>query len=191
MNKRKGNRKQKNQEKRSPKYTLLGEGLTEMYYFKHLNSLGIIPIYAQSSNCRYSDIQYIEKKLEELLEKHTNVVCVFDADQTIIKPKEGERLKALIQKYKDNKRVLICNSMPSIEYWFLLHYTNKNGKISAKDALKNLQEYIPNYDKTVKFLRQEKWVADMLPNLDLACQRAKDNTNQPSYTNVYKIFEQQ
>ena len=191
MNKRKGNRKQDNQEKRSPKYTLLGEGLTEMYYFKHLHTLGIISINALPSNCKYNDIQSIEKKIDDLLEKHTNVVCVFDADQTIAKPKEGERLKALRKKYKDSKRVLICDSMPSIEYWFLLHYDEKYGSMTADNALRALQEHIKNFDKTVKFLRQEKWVADMLPNLDSACQRAKINTNQPSYSNVYKIFEQQ
>ena len=108
---------------------------------------------------------------------------MFDDDVT--------EIKNFFDKYKDTPDVTICNSMPSIEYWFLLHYTNKNGKISAKDALKNLQEYIPNFDKTVKFLRQEKWVADMLPHLDDACLRAKNNTDQHSYSNVYKIFEQQ
>lgn len=81
--------------------------------------------------------------------------------------------------------------MPSIEYWFLLHYENTFREMTAKEALKSVQRHIKNYDKTEQFLQNEKWVADMLPNLDLACQRAKDNTDKPSYSNVYKIFEQQ
>lgn len=168
----------------TPRYTLICEGATEQHYFEHLNKLGKTSVTIKNNNCKKNtktdDIEY---KIKEVLANHGRALCVFDDDV--------EEIRNFLDKYKDNKRVLICNSMPSIEYWFLLHYTNKNGKISAKDALKNLQEYIPNYDKTVKFLRQEKWVADMLPYLDSACQRAKDNTDKPSYTNVYKIFEQQ
>ena len=168
----------------TPRYTLICEGATEQHYFEHLNKLGKTSVTIKNNNCKKNtktdDIEY---KIKEVLANHGRALCVFDDDV--------EEIRNFLDKYKDNKRVLICNSMPSIEYWFLLHYSNKNGKISAKDALKNLQEYIPNYDKTVKFLRQEKWVADMLPHLNDACQRARNNTNQPSYTNVYKIFEQQ
>ena len=99
-------------------------------------------------------------------------------------------LEKLRCKYNKDD-ILICDSMPSIEYWFLLHYDEKYGSMTADNALRALQEHIKNYDKTVKFLRQQSWVADMLPNLNSACQRARNNIDGASYSNVYKIFEQQ
>lgn len=167
-----------------PHYTLIGEGFEEQYYFKHLNKFGKTSVKVQNSNCNIGgNIKTIEKKITEILNDHGRVVCVFDDDV--------EKVREYLNTHKNNPDVLICNSNPSIAYWFLLHYEKKYGAMTAENAFKSLQKHIKNYDKTEQFLQNEKWVADMLPHLDLACQRAKDNTNQPSYSNVYKIFEQQ
>lgn len=63
----------------------------------------------------------IQKKIEEILSGDGIAVCVFDADVTAWDEAEKKRLNAMIKKYASNKNVLICDSMPAIEYWFLIH----------------------------------------------------------------------
>lgn len=171
--------------------TLIGAGITEMYYFRHLNNLNKLSIIIKPALCDREDIPRISKKIKQVLSDGGRAICVFDADEAAKKPKDGERLKELRRTYEGNPNVLICDSMPSIEYWFLLHYEEKYGAMTSKEVLANLKKYVINYDKTEHFLKQPSWVEAMSKNLNLACQRAKINTNQPSYTNVYKIFEQQ
>lgn len=176
---------------KTARLTLIGAGITEMYYFRHLNNLKKVSIDIKPALCDREDLPRINKKIKQVLSNDGKAVCVFDADEAAKKSKEGERLKELHKTYDNNPNVLICDSLPAIEYWFLLHYEEKYGEMSAKDALKGVQKHIKNYDKTEQFLQNEKWVEDMLPYLDSACQRARNNTDKPSYSNVYKIFEQQ
>lgn len=168
----------------TPRYTLICEGATEQHYFEHLNKLGKTSVTIKNNNCKKNtktdDIEY---KIKEVLANHGRALCVFDDDV--------EEIRNFLDKYKNNKRVLICNSMPSIEYWFLLHYEEKYGTMTSKEVLTNLKKYVINYDKTEHFLKQPSWVEAMSKNLDSACQRARNNTDKQSYTNVYKIFEQQ
>lgn len=176
---------------KSVRLTLIGAGITEMYYFRHLNNLKKLSISIKPALCDREDLPRINKKIKQILAEGGKAVCVFDADEAANKPKEGERLKKLHKNYDDNPNVLICDSMPSIEYWFLLHYEEKYGAMTSKEVLTNLKKYVINYDKTEHFLKQPSWVEAMSKKLYLACQRAKDNTDKQSYTNVYKIFEQQ
>jgi hypothetical protein len=96
------------------------------------------------------------------------------------------------RKYKDNKNVVICDSMPSIEFWFLIHYLNTNKHFNTSDdVIEVLRKYIPDFSKQEKFLSQEKWVANMLSEdrLKQACQRAESmGIEGASYSNVYKAF---
>ena len=187
MSRKKRQNEKNKREQIIPPYTLICEGQTEQYYFQHLNKFKKTTVVIKNNNCKKntktSDIEY---KIKEVLANHGRVLCVFDADVEEIKL----FLEKLRSKYNKDD-ILICDSMPSIEYWFLLHYDEKYGSMTADNALRALQEHIKNYDKTVKFLRQEKWVEDMLPHLNDACQRARNNIDGASYSNVYKIFEQQ
>ncbi len=38
-------------------------------------------------------------------------------------------------KYAKSKRVLLCDSLPSVEYWFLLHYENTNRHFGTSHAV--------------------------------------------------------
>ena len=59
---------------------IVGEGLTELFYFSHLKKkLG----YRYSISPRLfenNSIEKIEKKIKELLDEDVFVICVFDAD---------------------------------------------------------------------------------------------------------------
>lgn len=168
----------------TPHYTLVCEGYTEFHYFKHLNRLGKTSVVIKKNYCKLKgEIEAIKQKIDEILRNNGRALCVFDADV--------DEVRNFLNNYKNTPKVLICDSMPSIEYWFLLHYEEKYGAMTSKEVLTNLKKYVINYDKTEHFLKQPSWVEDMLPYLNSACQRARNNIDGASYSNVYKIFEQQ
>ena len=81
--------------------------------------------------------------------------------------------------------------MPSIEYWFYLHYKNTNKIFKDSKAVeKALKKHINTYEKKKHFLEKEKWVSDLCSEnkLEKAIQRAKKfGCECPSYSNVYKF----
>ena len=131
--------------------------------------------------------------MDRVLADRGIAVCVFDTDITRNNPTERAKFEALCQKYKDRKDVIICDSMPSIEFWFLLHYLNTNRYFAtANDVIDVLHKYIPDFSKQEKFLSKEKWVADLLADhrLETAIQRAQAfGTEGESYSNLPKAFE--
>jgi hypothetical protein len=121
------------------------------------------------------------------------VVVVFDADVSTWNETEKERLVKLRKKYVKNRRVTLCDSLPSIEYWFLLHYVSINRYFgTSKAVMEELTKYIKDFDKTESFLKNQKWVSDMCveDQLDMASRRAQTfGTDGESYTNIWKAME--
>ena len=113
----------------------------------------------------------------------------------------------------DNGNVVICPSIPSIEYWFLLHFEDKTDLLKDYRAISNiLAPYIKpcfadptkNLKKLLKqekYLQDSTWVKSLCSDgkLDTAIKRAEDNikaaeeagdlANQ-SYSYVYKAFKE-
>ena len=112
------------------------------------------------------------------------------------------------------KRVVLCPSMPSIEYWFLLHFENRTqliktcGKTMQKLLEPYMLPYFPNSNgkrllnilKSEEFVKAPDWVVKLCENdkLDDAIKRAeKDITDadangdlkQHSYSYLYKVFK--
>ena len=94
---------------------------------------------------------------------------------------------------KRNMQVILCDSMPSIEFWFLIHYLNTNKYFaSSTDVIKVLRRFLPDFSKHETYLAKEKWVVDMIANgkQDIAMDRAKGfGMTGESYSNIYKAFE--
>ncbi|KAA6328919.1 hypothetical protein EZS27_022225 [termite gut metagenome] len=182
-----GGRKQKIREPKSGIY-IIGEGITEQYYFLHLKNLFGFHCTIKPRFFGNTSIVEMKKKIEELLREDVCVVCVFDADVYVWNESERKKLEQLQNKYKKNKNLLICNSLPSIEFWFLLHYVNTNRHFKdAKDAEIALRKHIQEYSKTTVFLEKEKWVKDLCSEgkMELAMERAKKCTKDDgSYTNM-------
>lgn len=172
---------------------IIGEGITEQYYFKHLkhikgySSCNIKPaLFGNTSVLDY------EKKIPDLLKDEADVICVFDADVSKRNEIENQRLQALKEKYATSDNVCICDSLQCIEYWFILHFEDtcplhNNGN----DTVKLLKKYIPNYDKTEKYLEKAIWVQQMSTNENMknAHERAIRHQNGNSYTYVYKAVD--
>lgn len=86
-----------------------------------------------------------------------------------------------------------CDGLPSIEYWFLLHYEDTNRFFPNSDSAENaLHKHIVNYDKTDSFLSNRKWVEGMTKDGKLlnAIERARRyEDSELSYSNVFKAID--
>lgn len=171
---------------------IIGEGLTEKLYFQHLKKLKgyhcvVRPRFFSSKNSIY----YLEKRTKELLQADVTVICVFDADVAQRNDEERERLNKFMITYKNNENVIICDSLPSIEFWFLLHFLKTNKYFASYSAIRNeLRKHILGYDKTEKYLMQDKWVKALVSKQDVAIGNAKSlKPNGGSYSNIYKAIE--
>jgi hypothetical protein len=116
-----GGRKQKIREPKVGVY-IVGEGITEQYYFTHIKRLRGFHCTIKPRFFGNTSIAEMRKKIEELLRGDIFVICVFDSDISMHNENERKKLEQLKNKYRKNKNLLFCNSLPSIEYWFLLHY---------------------------------------------------------------------
>jgi hypothetical protein len=187
-----GGRKQKLREPKSGIY-IIGEGITEQYYFMHLKKLFGFHCTIKPRFFGNTSIIRMKTKIEELLRGNIFVICVFDLDVSMHNEDERKKLELLQNKYRKNKNLLFCNSLPSIEYWFLLHYKNTNRHFNDSKAVETaLRKYISNYEKTAQFLEKEKWVYDLCSEdkLNEATERAKRfELKHGSYTNVNEAID--
>jgi len=175
--------------------TLVGAGITEMWYFKHLRALNLLKISIRPRFFGREDITQLDKRIQDVLNSNGIAVAVFDTDTAAVDAKEAARLDRLRAKYANNDCVILCDSLPSIEYWFLLHYERVFKLFETSSAvITELRKYIHAYEKKEHFLKNEKWVKDMTSGdaLTVAIQRAKESVNNNgAYSKIYRLFDSQ
>ena len=185
-------RKTSLKQRRSPIPTIIGAGITEQWYFSHLKALRGYRVKIRPRFFGTETAAGLDKKIEEVLRDEGIAICVYDADVSTWNETECKKLAELQKKYEGNASVLLCDSMPSIEYWFLLHYKHTTRHFgTSKAAIKELKKYIPQYDKTEQFLGNQKWVEEMTGEgrQEQAREYAdKMDTPSGSYTRVNKVF---
>lgn len=173
--------------------TIIGAGITEKWYFSHLQALFNLKIKIRPRFFGNENINTLEKRIGQVLDEGGKAIVVFDADVSTWNEIEKERLVKLRKKYSKNKRVTLCDSLPSIEYWFLLHYANINRYFgTSKAVIEELVRHINDFNKSESFLKNQKWVVDMSneDRLNMAYQRAKLlGTDRESYTNIWVAME--
>jgi len=185
-------RKQKHTQNIRQVIHIVGEGLTELFYFSHIKKLLGYRCSISPRLFENNSIEKIEKKIIELLKADVFVICVFDADVSRRSSAENKKLTALKRRYEKNKNVLLCDSLQSIEYWFLLHYEDTCRHFNDSTATEHaLKRYIPAYDKSRKFMEKEKWVKDMIADakLEKACKLAEKYNRSDSYSGIYKAIK--
>ncbi len=178
---------------KNPTITIIGEGATERYYFTHLKRLRGYNYVCKPRNFTEQTFDEMRKQIERVLADNGIAVCVFDADVTRTLPAEKAKFEDLKRKYADNPAVILCDSMPSIEFWFLLHYLNTNRYFATSDDVINaLHRYMPNFSKHQSFLSKESWVSELLADnrLDTAIVNANTiGTEGESYSRLPDLFE--
>ena len=198
-------------------FVISGGRNTERYYFIHVNDLSvkhkfnIRPKYFGDESA-YMDV--FPQRIKEILRKNADakIFCVFDMD-TVYKYGMMGRHKefvASLGKEIESGQVVLCDSMPSFEFWLLLHFVDYNGLLkNYSEVSQELAPYIKPYFeestkalkkllKSEKYLQDYNWVRRLLDEgrLEQAVERAKaclsralEEEDQHSYSNVFKIFE--
>ena len=173
--------------------TIIGAGITEQWYFTHLQSLFGLKIKIRPRYFGHETMNLLAKRIGHVLSEEGKAVVVFDTDVTTWDDMEKKRFEQL-KKYAKNGNVMICDSMPSIEFWLLLHYVDTSRSFpTSKSVITQLVKYITNFDKTDSFLRNKKWVEDMSSEgkLQQAYNRAKAHgTGKGLYSYVWKAIEE-
>lgn len=181
------------QKSRNPIPVIIGAGITEQWYFTHLQNLLNFRIRIRPRFFGTENIHELDKKIAQIISEGAVAVCVFDADTAEFSETEARKVEALKKKYANKKNVVLCDSLPSIEYWFLIHYDDTNRHFANSHAAEiALRSYINNYEKKEVFLKNPKWVADMISEgkMDNAIARAKAyDGSGGSYSRVYKAIE--
>lgn len=139
----------KNQERA----VIIGAGITERWYFARMQSLYDLKIKIRPRYFGNENINTLEKLINQVLENGGLAIVVFDDDVSTWNESERKKLYALRQKYSRHKRVILCDSMPSIEFWFLIHFINTNKYFgTSKAVISALVKFIPNFEKSESFL---------------------------------------
>lgn len=188
-------RVKKERELKRSRITVIGEGQTERWYFEHLRS---VMGYRYDCKPRFFSRQSFDemrKLIEWVLQNGGIAVCICDVDVTRTNSAERRRFNDMKDYYASNEKVFICESMPSIEFWFLLHYfeTSKHFHDSAEVA-NALRKYLPSFQKNGDFLEKIQRVEELCADnkLKKACLRAHSlshNGQVESYSNVFKAIE--
>lgn len=200
-------------------FLISGGTNTERYYFTHINDItkykfNIRPQYfGDESN--YTEA--FPKRILEVLGANDNakIFCVFDWDTVYGNEKNLKKHEAFEAQFKAeiaNGAVTLCPSMPSIEYWFLLHFEDytkllKNyGKVASVLG-KYIKACFPDPSKPLKKLlkseenlKDSTWVENLCADgkLEMAIARAEKNITaalesetleKQSYSFVYNVFE--
>lgn len=199
-------------------YIISGGEVTERFYFIHVSKetnhkFMVKPDYFGKES---QFVQEFPKNIKKILgkEPEAKIFCVFDWD-TIYEKKTNlenyNRFVKQIQPYIDKGNVVLCPSMPSFEYWFMLHFKNTTRLVkSCEEMAKELEPYMSSYFskkkinlfkvlKSSQYMEKNTWVKKLCSNgkLDVAIKRAKDNINaaiaaddlkNQSYSYVYKAF---
>ena len=186
-------RKIENRIQKRRSVTLIGEGITEQYYFTHIRALFGYRYTIKPYYFSVTSLAEMDKKIMEAISEGGYAIAVFDADVSSRNEAERKKLESIRKKYAKKKNVVLCDSMTSIEYWFLLHYENTNRYFKDSSATEQeLKKHIVNYEKKTRFLQNIKWVSDMCADgkLETAKKRAEAfGHDGESYSDVYKAFE--
>ena len=186
-------RKTNVREPRRPRTVVLGAGITEYWYLKHLKKLQGYNCVLQPSLFGDESMLTIYQRIQDAVSGGASVICVFDEDVRQWNDVERRRMDEIRNRYDGDERVVIASSMPSIEYWFLLHYENTNRFFGTSNkVIDALRKHIRNFDKKDQFLRQEKWVAMMIEENRMAgaSERAKRlGHSGESYSDFWKAVD--
>jgi hypothetical protein len=156
------------------RYVVLGEGITEQHYLEHLKKANAYKYSIKPRLFHDIGIEKVEGIIDDLVSGDCDGVVFLTDYDTIVSQNKQELFNRLVKKYEENDSVLICDSMPSIEYWFLLHfvYTTKEFTM-CEEVVAELKKHIKVYSKSAKYLATEAWFSKLMENDGL--KNAKEN----------------
>lgn len=153
-----------NKRKSKNAVAIVGEGITEWHYFTDLKQTERYSFKIKPELPKHSDVDAIVKKATELLDEgYDKVLCLFDMDRVSTNKTENAKYQKHKKKhhYKTSKTggiIIFYETMPCIEYWFLIHFIEYSTRIYPDyNSLKpKLLKYLDGYDKSDEYFKRNK-----------------------------------
>lgn len=182
---------------------VLGEGITEKYYFKSLrDALAMRPSCEQVKPYNIEELESAIKRYAK--DGYSTVYCLIDMDTKVCQPKTMTKYQNLKQKYdrkivpKTDCEVRFYESFPSVELFFYYYLENSTAQ-KTNDGLKSWLYHKCGYDTSEKWLKSHSLHNTLVKNggcLKNAIANAKrsvklrdiDNYN-CSYTEIGDLIE--
>lgn len=156
-------------------FVVLGDGITEQYYLKHLKEIKGYKYSIRPSLFERINFEKAERIIDEYLCGGCNNIIYLTDYDTIINQNKLYDFRAFKLKYSTFPEVLICETMPSIEFWFLIHYEYTTSEFRNSDEVeRRLRTYISDYSKSKSFLESRRWVENLMADNKL--EKAKINS---------------
>lgn len=171
---------------------IVGAGITEQWYFTHIQPILGIRVKVRPRFFGQEDVFQLNKKIETILADGGFVIAVFDADVASWDEKENKKLEAMKKRYCNNSSVILCDSLPSIEYWFLLHFADIHRMFKTSESvIKELDKYLPGFNKSENYLSRSRWVEMLCSDnkMSQAIEYSARSGIGQSYTNIPKAFQ--
>jgi RloB-like protein len=177
---------------------VVGDGQTEKIYFDKLKEIEGLRNVSLKPDLPKSVGSYkgVFDKAESLYaEGYDEVYSLIDMDKVL---SDNTLAKYLTDKKKiEKKGIVVFESNPCIEFWFLLHFVRTTKLFSNCESVeKELQKYMPNYAKNQQYLVQSNIYKTLKPNLLNAFENAKwieesktENDYNSSKSEVYKLIK--
>lgn len=156
-------------------FVVLGDGQTEQYYLKHLRAIKGYKYSIRPSLFASITIERAGSLIDEYLSGGCDQIIYFTDYDTIVNQNKVAEFEKLKGKYAGTDEVFICETMPSIEFWFLLHFLKTTREFNnANEAVALLLKYLPGYSKGEAYLKNSKWVETLCSNgkLEIACSNS-------------------
>ncbi|MGY5353455.1 RloB family protein [Wenyingzhuangia sp. IMCC45467] len=139
------------------KVAIVGEGLTEWYYFSNMKQHERFKFKLEPELPKHSDYKTLIRTARRKRDEGYDLIfCVLDMDRIITNETEKRGYYLEKTKIKSNRKIEFIESMPCIEFWFLQHFLkNYSSKVylNYNQVSTALKQHIHNYDKTGNFLK--------------------------------------
>ncbi len=180
---------------------IIGEGITEWFYFDSLRITRRYPFKVAPDFPQHSDIQHIAKLVSDYIRRQYDyVVCLVDMDRLLANPSEMQVYNTVRKSTDAN--VMWIETNPCTEFWFLLHflpgpsvrhYTNQD------QAITELRKYMPEYEKTKRYLAKAdiyRYLRDngdlprAMSNASTLCRLSQESEDDyMAYSEIHKVLE--
>lgn len=183
--------------------SIIGEGETEWFYIDSLRTVKRCPFSIKPGLPQHSDIQH----LHELAKRASNegydyVIVLVDMDRLNRNPSEMNTYRKKKSECEScHNNILFVETNPCTEFWFLLHFLPKGNvkRYSSYDELiPELRKYIPDYEKSCKYLKRInlfKYLSEngslevAIENAKYLCKLKRQGQDDIAYSEIYKLFD--
>lgn len=190
----------------SKSIAIIGEGETEWFYIDALRVAMRYPFKIAPDFPQHSDIQHLRKLIERCLEKEYDyVICLVDMDRLLTNAVELTKFNSLKKEYVKKKysgRILLLETNPCTEFWFLLHFlpiAPNREYANQEEVIRELQTYLPGYEKTKRYFIKSGFynILTKKGNLSKAITNSErlyksmdwSATNKLAYSQIHLLFQ--